>query len=532
MKELPALIKKLLEPEAYPHRPEKVELIQTHISYVFLAGDLVYKIKKPVDFGFLDFTTLEKRKFYCEREVTLNRRLCPDIYLGVVPVVEKGDTAYFEREGEPVEWAVKMKRMPEEGMMGRLIAQGRLRQSHLDLIVKKLVPFYQQAETGPEVNKYGTLEAISFNVEENFSQTKDFVGRALAPHRYEHIVSWSRTFIKEKEALFKERIAEGFIRDGHGDLYSANICFDEPKNEVYIFDCIEFNDRFRCGDVAQDLAFLAMDLDFHELKDFSRYFIDQYVSLSGDKGLLNLLDFYKCYRAYVRGKIGCFTWASPEVPEEVRNKALNDARRYFDLAYLYAEGVPWLIVIFGLSGTGKSTLARALRDKLLTNYYNSDIVRKKLLGIKPEEHHYVPFGKGIYSEEFTLKTYEAMARYAAEDLVRGRDVILDATFRARNLREMVLEAVKDLKVKLLFVQCVAPDEVIKARFEERAQKTAEPSDGRWEIYVKQKEVFEPPTEIPEDKLLVLETTRPVEELAQIVVNHLKAEIASPLSDLQ
>ncbi|AEH45952.1 aminoglycoside phosphotransferase [Thermodesulfatator indicus DSM 15286] len=522
MKELPPLIKKLLNSQAYPHRPEKVELIQTHISYVFLAGDLVYKIKKPVDFGFLDFTTLEKRKFYCEREVTLNRRLCPDIYLGVVPVIEEGETAYFEKEGEPVEWAVKMKRMPEEGMMGRLIAEGRLRKDHLDLIVKKLVPFYQQAETGPEVNKYGSMEAISFNVEENFSQTKEFVGKALASYRYQHIVSWSRRFMKEKTGLFEERIVQGFIRDGHGDLYSANICFDEPKGDVYIFDCIEFNDRFRCGDVAQDLAFLAMDLDFHELEDFSRYFIDEYVSLSGEKGLLKLLDFYKCYRAYVRGKIGCFTWASPEVPEKVREEALEGARRYFDLAYLYAEGVPWLIVIFGLSGTGKSTLARALKETLLANYYNSDIVRKKLLGIKPEEHHYEPFGKGIYSEEFTQKTYEAMARYAAQDIRRGRDVILDATFRAKNLRKLVFDAVKDLKVNILFVQCMAPDEVIKARFEERAKKGGEPSDGRWEIYVKQKEVFEPPIEIPEDKILLLETTQPVEKLVERVIGRMKS----------
>ncbi len=517
---LPPLVKKLLRPEAYPHRPEKVDLIQTHISYVFLAGDLVYKIKKPVDFGFLDFTTLEKRKYFCEREVVLNRRLCPEIYLGVVPVVEENDAAYFEREGEAVEWAVKMKRLPEEGMMGRLIREGRLKNWHLDLIVEKLVPFYQEAETGPEVNKYGSLETVSFNVEENFSQTKDFVGKALAPHRYEHIVSWSRRFMKDKAALFEERIAGGYIRDGHGDLYSANICFDEPKRKVYIFDCIEFNDRFRCGDVAQDLAFLAMDLDFHRLRDFSRYFIERYVEKSRDATLNQILDFYKCYRAYVRGKIGCFTWASPEVEENVREKSLQDARRYFDLAYLYAEGRPFLVVVFGLSGTGKSTLARALTQKLLANYYNSDIVRKRLLGIPPEEHHYEPFGKGIYSEEMTRRTYEALAEFAAQDLAEGRDVVLDATYRSRAFRALVLEKMKDLPAEVLFVQCVAPDEVIKRRFEERARKTGEPSDGRWEIYVRQKEVFEPPTEIPERNLLVLETTRPVEELVRLVLERL------------
>ncbi len=516
---LPKLVEDLLRPEAYPHRPEKVELVQTHISYVFLAGDLVYKIKKPVNFGFLDFTTLEKRKFFCEREVELNRRLCPEIYLGVVPVVEKGGRFVVEAEGEPREWAVKMKRLPEEGMMSRLIAEGRLTKRHLDLLVEKLVPFYRTAATGPEVNRYGTLEAISYNVEENFSQTKDFVGQALAEHRYNHIVSWSRRFMEENAALFEARIEGGFIRDGHGDLYSANVCYPTEES-VCVFDCIEFNDRFRCGDVAQDLAFMAMDLDYHRLRDFSRYFIERYVELSGDRGLLEVLDFYKCYRAYVRGKIGCFTWASEEVDEDTRKKSLEAARRYFDLAYLYAEGKPFLVVVFGLSGTGKSTLARALSQKLLANYYNSDIVRKRLLDIPPEEHHYEPFGQGIYREEITEKTYEAMAESAAEDLREGRDVVLDATFRSKALRAKVFEKIKDIPCRVLFVECTAPEEVIKERFEERAKKTGEPSDGRWEIYVKQKEVFEAPEEIPQDSLLVLETTRPVEELVEEVLKRL------------
>ena len=517
---LPEMIRSLLRPEAFPHRPEKVELVQTHISFVLLAGDLVYKIKKPVDFGFLDFTTLEKRKYFCQREIELNRRLCPEIYLEVVPVVQRDGEFILEGEGEAVEWAVKMKRLPEEGMMGRLIRERRLTHKHLDLLVEKLVPFYRTAATGPGVDEYGSLETISFNVEENFEQTKDFVGVALGPHRYEHIVSWSRKFMREEKHLFEARIALGFIRDGHGDLYSANVCYPD-ENCVCVFDCIEFNDRFRCGDVAQDLAFMAMDLDYNNLPGLSRYFIDRYIELSGDQGLYEILDFYKCYRAYVRGKIGCFTWASKEVDEKTRAASLEAAKRYFDLAYLYAQGKPWLIVVFGLSGTGKSTLARALAEKLLANYYNSDIVRKKLLDIPPEEHHYEPFGQGIYSEEMTLKTYQALADYAIQDLKQGRDVVVDATYRSRKYRQLILTKAKQRQVKLLFVQCVAPDEVVKERFEERAQKTGEPSDGRWEIYVKQKEVFEAPEEIPDQELLVLDATKPVEELVEEVINVLK-----------
>ncbi len=523
MSGLPELIKDLLLPDAYPHKPRDIKLVQTHISYVFLVEDLVYKIKKPVDFGFLDFTSLEKRHYFCKREVELNRRLCGDVYVGVVPVVKEGKRYVFEGKGEPLEWAVKMRRLPEEGMMGRLIAEKRLTQKHIDLLVKKLVPFYKTAATGPEVNKYGSLDTVSFNVEENFSQTNDFVGKAISEYRYQHIVSWSRAFMQEKAPLFEERIKEGFIRDGHGDLYSANICFDERNDEVYVFDCIEFNDRFRCGDVAQDLAFLAMDLDFHGLQEFSSYFIDQYVAFSGDKKLYEILDFYKCYRAYVRGKIGCFTWTSQEVDPKVREESLNSAKRYFDLAFEYAKGKPFLIVIFGLSGTGKSFLARELSKRLLTSYYNSDTVRKTLQGIQPEEHHYEPFEQGIYRPEITERTYEALAEYAKNDLLNGKDVILDATYRSKKFRKMILEKTRDINAKILFVLCEAPEDVIKKRLEERAKKAFEPSDGRWEIYLKQKQIFEPPEDIPSQKLLILNTSQNIEDLTNAVISTLMAK---------
>ena len=508
-------IKDLLRPEAYPHRPEKIELRQTHISWVFLAGDLVYKVKKPVDFGFLDFTTLDKRRRFCEREVALNRRLCRDVYLGVVPVVRTPEGLKFEAEGEVVDWAVKMKRLPEEGMMGRLIEEGRLTSEHIELLVQKLVPFFREAETGPAVNRYGSLETVRFNVEENFEQTRPFVGRALSRLRYEYIVSWSRRFMEEKEGVFARRIREGFIRDGHGDLYSANVCFDDLR-EVYVFDCIEFNERFRCGDVAQDLAFMAMDLDFHGLPHLSRLFIERYVELSGDRGLYEILDFYKCYRAYVRGKIGCFTSEDPGLSEEARKKALASARRYFDLAYAYAGGRPLLLVVFGLSGTGKSVLSRALSERLLAIHFNSDVVRKELAGIPPSEHRFEPFESGLYAPEMTERTYEELLRRAEKELSAGRDVVLDATYRARKHREAVLHLAERLHARALFILCEAPEEVVRERLLLRARKEGEPSDGRWEIYLSQKERFEPPEEIPAESLLRLETTAPPEILAERV----------------
>ncbi|MFN3568008.1 MAG: aminoglycoside phosphotransferase, partial [Caldimicrobium sp.] len=285
---------KLLNIESLPFLTHHFQVLQTHISYIFITDEVVYKIKKPVNFGFLDFTTLDKRKFYCEREVELNRRLCKDLYLGVVPIVRTDKGYKIEGHGEIVDYAVKMKRLPEEGMMSKLLKEGGITYLHMDLILDKLIPFYRSAETGEKVNSYGSLQTIRYNIEENFLQTKDFVGIALSERKYLQIIDYSRNFMEERKNLFEERIRDGYIRDGHGDLYSANICFDNLK-EVYIFDCIEFNERFRCGDVISDMAFLAMDLDFHRQRKLSHYFVAEYIKKSGDRKAEELLNFYKCY---------------------------------------------------------------------------------------------------------------------------------------------------------------------------------------------------------------------------------------------
>ncbi len=488
-----------LKKESFPNNPKDLRVIQTHISYVFIADELVYKIKKPVNFGFLDFTTLELRKLYCEREVELNRRLSPEIYLDVVAISYTKEGYKVEDSSNPVEYAVKMKRLPEQGMMQSIIKNKELTEKHIDLIVDALVPFYENAKRADE---YGSIETISFNTEENFSQTASYVGRAINSWRYEHIVNWTRNFIKNNKDLFETRIKNGFIKDGHGDLYSANICFDDLK-KVYIFDCIEFNERFRCGDVASEISFLSMDLDFHGYNEFSDYFVKSFIEKSDDKDLLKLLNFYKCYRAYVRAKIGCFTSDDPHLNEEKRKEALENARKYYDLAYIYAEGKPKLFVFFGLSGTGKSTLARKLKDIALSDWIASDIVRKSLVGLKPTEHKYEPFEKGIYSREFTEKTYKKMIELAKEKLLQGRDVILDATFREKAYRQ---EVERELSfADIYWIWCVADDDVVRERFSKR-QEAEDISDARWEIYLEQKKKFEPPDEV-KGKLIKLDTSR-------------------------
>ncbi len=332
MSELPKTVQTLLEPKAYPDPTDTVELVQTQMSFVFLADDYVYKIKKPVNLGYLDYTTLDKRHFYCQKEVELNRRLCPDTYLGVVTINEYQGCYAINGRGEIIEYAVKMRRLPQELMMDVLLAENRVSPEMIARLAEKVAAFHGQTETGEGINKFGGLETIVHNTEENFSQTEKYFGRAISRRQYQKIRDYTRRFIRDNAALFQKRVEEGYIRDCHGDLHAAHICFN---NGICIYDCIEFNDRFRYGDVASETAFLAMDLDHHGRADLSLSFVDGYIAFSRDRGLKKLLNFYKCYRAYVRGKVACFKLDDPYISDEERTESLANARGYFELAESY-----------------------------------------------------------------------------------------------------------------------------------------------------------------------------------------------------
>jgi aminoglycoside phosphotransferase family enzyme len=332
MPELAALVKALSNPKAYPHNPKSVELVQTQISFVFLTGDYVYKVKKPVNFGFLDFTTLEKRRFYCDQEVVLNRRLCANIYVGVVSITKKGKSFLVEGGGKEVEYAVKMRPLPYQRMMDRMLQSDQVKPQMVEMVAKRLAEFHRKAEISEELANIGGLATVTRNAEENFSQVSSYVNQTITQEQYERMKNYTHSFLKKKAALFAKRVKEGRIRDCHGDLHAAHICFIDG---LCIFDCIEFNDRFRYIDVASEVAFLAMDLDFHRRPELSKHFADAYVKASGDKELLQLLDFYKCYRAYVRGKVESFQLDDPHISQDQKAKKLAVARRYFQLAESY-----------------------------------------------------------------------------------------------------------------------------------------------------------------------------------------------------
>jgi len=330
--QLPELVQALLNPQAYPNTPQGIELVQTQMSFVFLTDDYVYKVKKPVNLGYLDYTTQEKRQFYCQREVELNRRLCPEVYLGVVPITrDKGDI-FVEGQGEVIEHAVKMRHLPQEAMMDVLLANNRVSPEMITSVAQKLAEFHQKAETNANITAFGNLDTIKQNTEENFIQTKKYIGNTIFQERYQHIKNYTDSFIEENASLFRKRITQGRIKDCHGDLHAAHICF---SNGICIYDCIEFNDRFRYCDVASEIAFLAMDLDHHGRADLSQSFVDAYLAFSQDKELLQLLNFYKCYRAYVRGKVESFKLDDPYISEEEKERVLTIAKRYFELAESY-----------------------------------------------------------------------------------------------------------------------------------------------------------------------------------------------------
>lgn len=525
------LLAALQNPKIYPEAPEKIEVIQTHISAIFLAGERVYKIKKPVDFGFLDFTTLEKRKYFCEQEVLLNRRLCPNIYSGVVEIrLKEGQILLGGNQGEIIEYAVLMKKLPVERMMDKLLAQGMVSSALLHKLAKKIALFHKQARTDKEIAAYGETDIIRKNIEENFEQTQKYVGLCLSPKAFQETKENTYHFLEERQNLFKQRIASGMIKDGHGDLHLKHICF---ADDILIFDCIEFNERFRYGDVAADIAFLLMDLDFHGYPLLAAELASHYLNYTQDWNLWQLLNFYKSYRAYVRGKVTSFRLDEEGISVAEKKAALKEAQQYFSLAHCYAQRLnsPLLLLIGGGIGTGKSTLARTLGNLLGWKVLSSDVIRKELAHIPPQTRRWEDFQQGIYSPDFSEKTYRTLLGRAAEILKTKNSVILDASFKKKIHREESLKLAREVGANFLFIECTSPEEVIKKRLEQRLLNGQEPSDGRWEIFADLQRDFEEVKELNASCHLLLNTTPPLAESLRSIFNFLLQKEGKELEKL-
>jgi len=328
-----AMMEDLLEPAAFPDETRSVSLVQTHISLVFIADAFVYKVKKPVNFGFLDFTSLENRAHACRQEVLLNRRLAPEIYEGVLPVVFDGFRHRVGAgHGEVVDHAVKMRRIPEERLMKAVFARGELNGEDVERVARVLADFHRTAQRSPEIDAFGRAEAFRVNTDENFAQVEKYCGTSIDQPLFEALRQWTVAFYRDHAALFEERIAAGRVRDCHGDLHMEHICLSDG---IPIFDCIEFNDRFRYGDTLADVAFLMMDLDYHGGAAFSNLFWEAYRRFAEEGEGEELLTFYKVYRAFVRGKVISFQLDDPGIEAFEKEKAVRSARAYFELAGSY-----------------------------------------------------------------------------------------------------------------------------------------------------------------------------------------------------
>ncbi|HDM32537.1 MAG TPA: gluconokinase [Deltaproteobacteria bacterium] len=329
------LVEYMMDKETYPDKPGSIRLIQTHISWVFVGDNYVYKVKKPVDFGFLDFTTLEKRKYYVNEEFRLNRRFSPDVYLDVVPISYMDERFVLGDDSHVVEYALKMRRLSEEKMLYRLLENEKVTVELMARIGRHLSDVYSRIESNDEAKAYGTLDTIYTNVKENFEQTLPYIGGPVSKETYDTIKSWSMDFMENNAKVFENRLSEGHIKDCHGDLHAQHICVEDEG--IVIFDCIEFNKRFRFGDVASDIAFLAMDLDYGGYTKFSRAFVDAYRKASKDEGLDAVLKFYKVYRAYVRAKVTSFLLDDENLENAQRQDASMRAKAYYDLALSYVR---------------------------------------------------------------------------------------------------------------------------------------------------------------------------------------------------
>lgn len=496
------LIRFLLNAGSYPEKAGQIDHIETHISHVFLGDSHVYKIKKPVNFGFLDFSSLGKRRRFCEKEVLLNARLARDIYLGVVPIYRSGGEYSFKKKNKSrlVEYAVKMKKIPMDCLLFNLISQGRPLYLDMDNVGRTLAAFHENLKPY-RGKKFGGVEAIAAATDDNFTQIlpfREFVGRET----YQTLVSYTREFLEKNRGLLAGRKRHGFIREGHGDLHCQHICLRRPP---IIFDCIEFNEYFRIIDVLEDIAFLFMDLEYRGRFDLTARLFKSYFAVH--PGALNdeLLKFYKVCRAIVRGKVEGLTARTVAGPDE-REAAGVKARNYFSLADYYVRYAqqPFNPVVFmGLSGSGKSTIAKNFSSNGVL--LGSDELRKETAGIKKGKHHYNAFGEGIYTPELTRRIYSALLKKAATYATAGKRVIVDATYLKADQRKNFYDSCIGRELNPFFVHCFAAEEILKNRIRARMKKGTDISDASVQVLEHQLKHLEEPDELPGFRILRINT---------------------------
>ena len=506
-----SLLVAMRQPEFYPKPPAHVTHKETHISHLFFAGDLVYKVKKAIRFSFLDYSSLAKRRHCLQEELRLNRRLSPSVYLGVLPIAFDESGWRLGGWAEPGEYTLVMRRLPDKRMLRFLLDTGQATAEMMQELAKLLAGFHNKAER-IRIDPDDYVAALERQWKENLADLKPFLTRGIDRETLAAIGGAGSDFIAVHGDLFRRRAIEGWVRDVHGDLHAEHICF-APEG-IQIFDGIEFNANLRRCDLASEIAFLLMDVAVRGGEILRAPFLAQYRESLPDSDMPLMLPFFECYRALVRAKV-----------HALRLGRWNDeAARYFRFAqrFSWARFKPFIVMICGFSGSGKSTLARALGERLDLPVYNSDVIRKKLSGTPGRRVFRI--NEGIYGRATTERTYAKIAREAEKQILAGRGAILDATFGRKSHREQVARLAAKHEVPLLIIHCWTSDGIAEQRLRLRAAQGTDVSDGRWGTYVAQKLAYEAMQEFKPGSVLELDTEVPLEGL----VSHCEGFLRSGL----
>ncbi len=509
-KEQPALIRSLLKPETYDHPVQDIRLIETHISWVILTGDYAYKIKKPVDLGFLDFSTLERRRFCCYEELRLNRRLAAPIYLEVVAIAGSAAQPLLNGAGEAIEFAVRMVQFPQAAQLDNMLANGELGAQHMDAIARRVAEFHQTIDVAAKDSDFGDPEHVYRPVAENFAQIRQHLQHGRYDRKLDALETWSRSTFEAMKPLFVQRKADGFIRECHGDMHLRNLVWF--RGEPLAFDCLEFNPALRWIDTMSEIAFLVMDLQDRQQPELAQRFLNGYLERSGDYPGLRVLRFYLVYRALVRAKVDAIRASQPHVSERDKQQAENEFLAYLDLARAYTRvEPPVLIITRGLSASGKSTLTQPLLEQTGAIRIRSDVERKRLFGIDLDADSSAGIDQGIYTAEAGRRTYGELRSLAAAVIDAGTPVIVDAAFLQFEQREPFRQLALEKRVPFVILEFTATADTLRRRITARAHDV---SDADLSVLEHQLETVKPLRDDELASVIRIDTEKPfdVEQL--------------------